>query len=444
MEGNRMGVSPEEKREEMFKTWFSPPGIPFVNPEAETLYKERVTRLIHVIQLKVPDRVPVFPSMGFFPAYYAGITPEEAMYDYDKLIMAWKKYHQDFEPDVYSGVSNPSPGRALEIMDYKLYKWPGHGTPPETPYQCIEDIYMKEDEYDALIQDPSDFWSRIYLPRIFGALAPFQKLPLLTNLVEIPNTGPYLLPYGLPEVQSAFKTLFKAGEEALKWGAAIGKANHELMGLGFPLIAGGMSKAPFDTIGDTLRGTQEIMLDMYRQPEKLIEAMEKITPLMINMGVSGAKASGNPLIFIPLHKGAEGFMSNEQFKTFYWPTLKKVILGLIDEGLIPRVFAEGSFRARLGFIEELPQGATIWKMDQTDMLEAKERIGKIACLEGNVPFSLISTGTAQEVREYCKRIIDGAGKGGGLILSTSGSIDQAKPENVRAMIAFTKEYGVYR
>ena len=218
MEGNRMGVSPEEKREAMLKTWLSPSGIEFANLEAEKLYKERVTRLIRVIQLKVPDRVPVFPSIGFFPTYYAGITPEEAMYDYDKLMMAWKKYQQDFEPDVYTGVSTPSPGRVFEILDYRLYKWPGHGTSPGSPYQCVEAEYMKEDEYDLLIEDPSDFWMRIYLPRIFGALTPFRKLTPLTSLVEILNTAPYVLPYGTPDIQKAYQVLFKAGQEALRVG----------------------------------------------------------------------------------------------------------------------------------------------------------------------------------------------------------------------------------
>ena len=49
---------------------------------------------------------------------------------------------------------------------------------------------------------------------------------------------------------------------------------------------------------------------------------------MVGMGVGGAMANNNPLVFIPLHKGADGFMSNEQFEKFYWPSLKKVMIGL--------------------------------------------------------------------------------------------------------------------
>ena len=433
----------EEKREVMFKAWLSPRGITFINPEAEKAYEKRVTRLINVVQLKIPDRVPVIPTLGFFPAHYAGITPQEAMYDYNKLRMAWKKYIVDFQPDMYSGMSSPSAGRVFEILDYRLYKWPGHGTPPTTPYQCVEAEYMKADEYDALIQDPSDFWGRIYLPRVYGALEPLKMLSPVTNLVEMPFTGPNLLPYGTPQVQTAFKAILEAGQEALKWGTTIRSANQEIMGLGFPMLSGGAAKAPFDTIGDTLRGTQRIMLDMYRQPDKLLEALDRLVPLMIKMGVSAAKVSGVPLIFMPLHKGADGFMSLEQFKIFYWPTLRKVILGLIDEGLVPWIFAEGSYNSRLEFITDLPKGTTIWKFDNTDMARAKAILGGISCIEGNVPISLLTTGTPEETKDYCKKLIDTAGRGGGFILSSGAVIDKAKPENIHAMIEFTKEYGIY-
>ncbi len=436
-------MSPEEKREEMFESWLSPQRVEFTDIEAENMYKERVTRLIKVINLEVPDRIPVYPSVGFFPAYYAGITPREAMYDYEKLVRAWKKYHFDFSPDINAGMGIPGPGKTYDDLDYKLYAWPGHGVPHDATYQCIEKEYMKANEYEALIQDPSDFWLRIYLPRVFGSLEPLKQLSPFTHLIEWPNVGPGVLPFGKPEVKAAFEALFEAGEQAVKWATIVGNAGRELMACGFPVAAGGMAKAPFDTIGDTLRGTRGVVMDMYRQPEKLHEAMEKITPLMINMAVSSARVTGNPIIFIPLHKGAEGFMSDEQYKTFYWPTLKKVILGLIEEGLVPRIIAEGAYEARLEIIKDIPAGKTIWKFDHTNMAKAKEMMGRIACIEGNVPISLLTVGTPEQVKGYCKHLIEVAGKNGGFILSSASAVDQGKQENLRVMIEFTKEYGVY-
>jgi len=444
MEKKWAELSPEEKQGERFKSWLSPQGIKFASPDAEKLYRERVTRLIDVIQLKEPDRVPVTLSLGFFPAFYSKITPETAMYDYEKLSRAWLKFATDFDSDVFFSPGAIEPGKALETLDYKLYRWPGYGASPNVTYQCVEAEYMKADEYDALIQDPSDFWMRVYMPRIFGALEPLRKLPPFTDIIEMPATGPSLAPYGMPDVQAALQTLLEAGREALKWMEIINECNKEAMESGLPLFNGGMAKAPFDTIGDTLRGTQGIMLDMYRQPDKLLEAMESITTMEIKRGVSGANASGIPVIFIPLHKGADGFMSERQFETFYWPTLKKVILGLIDEGVVPSMFAEGGYNSRLEIIKDLPRGKVVWHFDQTDMARAKEVLGDTACIMGNVPSSLLFSGIPEEVKNYCKELIDVVGKGGGFILAEGAVIDEGEPENLRAVMEAAKEYGVYK
>jgi len=106
---------------------------------------------------------------------------------------------------------------------------------------------------------------------------------------------------------------------------------------GYPgFSSGGFSGAPYDMLTDMARGTTGIMMDMYRQPNKIHEAMERLVPIVIETAVSGAENSLCPVVMMPLHKGEKGFMSPKQFETFYWPTFKKVLLGIINEGLVPR------------------------------------------------------------------------------------------------------------
>jgi uroporphyrinogen-III decarboxylase len=66
------------------------------------------------------------------------------------------------------------------------------------------------------------------------------------------------------------------------------------------------------------------------------------------------------------------------------------------------------------------------------------------CIRGNVPSSLLQVGTVQEVKDYCKKLIDICGKDGGFVLSPRSSTDEVNPENFKAMIEFTREYGRYR
>ena len=442
-------MTSEEKHEALFARWMAPKDpegndLKFQSPQAEEAFKERITRIKDAIQMKkLPDRVPVFVTPSFFPAYYAGITPQEAMYDYDKCSMAFKKFIMDFEPDGNLGAFVPGPGKFFEILDYKLYSWPGHGVAPEQSYQCNEGEYMKADEYDALIEDPSNYFTHSYLPRVFGKLDGFQMLPALTGILEMYGVAVNFIPFGLPPVQATYKALFDAGAEALKWMGAMGAFNGEVTAAGFPIIAAGFTKAPFDVIGDTLRGTRGIMVDMYRQPDKLLEAMDRLTPIMIKMGVSTAMMAGHPIIFMPLHKGADGFLSDEQFKKFYWPTFKKVMMGLIAEGVVPMPAAEGHWTTRLEVMSDLPKGKTLWMIDQSDIAKAKKTIGKVGCLFGNVPSDLLVVGTPQQVKDYVKNLIDTCAKGGGYIVSNGAFFDQAKPENVHAMVDAAREYGVY-
>jgi len=118
-----------------------------------------------------------------------------------------------------------------------------------------------------------------------------------------------------------------------------------------------------------------MMVDIYRRPELVLKALERITPLYIKQGVGMATFANNPVVFIPLHKGADGFMSDEQFRKFYWPSLKALILGLANEGCVPYLFCEGSYSTRLEYLKELPKGSCFWIFDRTDMAKVKAALG---------------------------------------------------------------------
>jgi uroporphyrinogen-III decarboxylase len=212
---------------------------------------------------------------------------------------------------------------------------------------------------------------------------------------------------------------------------------------GFPMFFASGTEAPFDALGDFYRGTKGIVLDLYRRPEKVIAACEKLLPIMLESAIPAAKASGNPRVFIPLHKGSDNFMSLDQYKKFYWPTLKELLLGLITEGLTPVVLVEGVYSSRLETISDVPEGKIIYWFEHVDMAKAKAILGRKVCIMGDVPMSLLSTGTVDQVKEYCKKLIDTAGKDGGFIMSSAANLDDAKLDNAKALVDFTREYGVY-
>lgn len=435
----------ERKQEERFALWLSGEGIPFVDKGAGAAYRDRVTLLKDAIQLrKQPSRVPVCPSWGFFPMEYAGVTNHDAMYDYKLLARAWETFHRDFEPDAYNAPATIVPGKVLDLLDVKLYQWPGHGVAKEREYQFVEGEYMKRGEYRDLIDDPTGYFLNVYFPRIFGALKPFESFPVIPQVNEIPLFAPLAMPFGTDAMKGAIDALTRAGEEALRWRAAVRDIGFSIMGKGFPAFSGGMTKAPFDVIGDSLRGTRGVLLDMFRNPDELKEACDRLIPIMVKSAVAACRATGHIMPFIPLHKGADGFMSQEQFRTFYWPSLRKLAVGLINEGLVPQLFAEGAYNERLEIISDLPKGKVVWWFDRTDIKRAKETVGKTSCIAGNVPLDLLCTGTKEQLEECCRDLIDIAAPGGGFIFSTGAGIQGSIPGNVRAMMKVAKEYGAGR
>ncbi len=159
----------------------------------------------------------------------------------------------------------------------------------------------------------------------------------------------------------------------------------------------------------------------------------------------GAPNSANIfMVTYPLHKGADGWMSQKQFETFYWPSLKKVMDAFIKEGLLQNMFAEGGYNTRLETVNDFAKGTVSWYFDRTDMFKAKKILGAKCAIQGNVPSSLVVTGAPEEMKEYCRKLIEGCGPGGGFILSAGAVAENPKLDNLRAMLAAVREYGVYK
>jgi uroporphyrinogen-III decarboxylase len=134
-------------------------------------------------------------------------------------------------------------------------------------------------------------------------------------------------------------------------------------------------------------------------------------------------------------------MSDEQFKKFYWPGLKKVMLGYIELGYIPIPFFEAEFGDRLECLLELPKGKVVASVEHMDVVKAKEILNGHHCVLGRGPKSL-NLGSLQEIEEYCKNLIDVCGKGGGFILNV-GLPDKGKKEDIIAMLDSLREYARY-
>jgi hypothetical protein len=405
----------------------------------EQLRQEREKRIMDAVALKKPDRVPISMSFSYFPAKFVdGVTTRDCYYDFKKWKDAYFKTALYFQPDTCGIFFNQS-GDVLEVMDNKTMLWPGHGTSIHHCHQNIEGEHMKADEYDLLLDDYSDYLLRYYLPRTNGLLSPLSSLPPLTSLsASIPFRN-----LVNPDFVRMLEKLVKIAHEAVRWQTEISTMTREMNELGFAGRLGLGGLVPFDLISDRFRGMRGAMLDMYRQPDKLLAAIQMLSRLQIREIESRSQAKEFTLSFIALHRGAHGFMSLKQFEVFYFPYLKKLTEALVAKGYTPYVFFEGDYTSRLEYLRQLPKAKIFGLFDRSDMTRVKEMLGGHMCIAGNMPSSLLQMGSTEDVKKYCKWLIDVVGKDGGYIMSPGSSIDEVKPENLKAMIDFTKEYGRY-
>jgi uroporphyrinogen-III decarboxylase len=411
---------------------------------AKQLRKERENLLMDAIALKPTERVPVMSSIGYFPAKYCGIPCSAAYYDYDAWYAAYDKTLTDFQPDMIFP-QGFTPGKALEILAPKSMKWPGHGVEPNQGHQAIEiNNLMKPDEYDVYMHDTADVIIRSMIPRISENLEGLAFLPKLSDLGGGAMGAQALgMSFGDPKVGKAIDTLRKFGKENRKWAPKIKKFNQLIKDKGFPNYFQGAWMPPFDVISNSLRGMTGMMLDMFRQPEKIEQLCQFVMDKSLEHPNPAPSENGYYRIFMTNTRGDDNFMSMAQFKRFYWPTFYKLVMALVKRGLTPCIFFEGNFTTRLEFLLEFPKGSILARFDSTDIFRAKDVLKGHLCIEGNVPSSILQVGSKEDVIAHCKKLIDYCGKGGGYILSPRSSTDEVKPENLKAMIEFTKEYGKY-
>ncbi len=406
----------------------------------EELFAEREGRVQAALALREPDRVPLW--MFTDTATYCGV-PRAAEY-YDPL--PWKKaaieMTLELEPDL-SLTGFGSCGAVWDALAVKNRLWPGGPLPPDYEYQFVEGEYMKEDEIDMFLADPSDFVVRRYLPRIYGSLVPLEKLPPLNGLFS-GFEGALALLTG-PEFRKLAATLAKAAREQKAYRRTIGSIRDDLARLGFPPHSqfGGVGGAPFDTVSSFFRGMKGSMLDMFRRPEQLLRLCDKVLALRIQAAAPAEPAPGGWLkrVAMPLWRGDKFFMSDAQFRKFYWPGLKQALQATIDLGFMPMPIFEDTFGDRLECLLELPQGKVVAVVDHTDAVRAKEILGGHTCIIATLPAS-IKYASLREAAEIAKNQIRACRKGGGYMLNLSFPA-RASLEDLKGLMSELKDYGKY-
>jgi len=394
---------------------------------SEQIYQQRLDRYVAAMRLGQPDRIPIRPFAAEFTARYAGYTCQQVTHDYRRAFDAVIKTCADFDWDaavpsmiwVWTGLT--------EAIGLKYYGVPGIHVEPNVGFQYREppeeQAFMRPEDYDEFIADPTRFAYEVWLPRVAGSVNARGE--------------PVSLDHNLSFVRGAMamsRYFADAGGQVARMRAETGTVS----------AISGMLKAPLDVLADKFRGYVGLAMDLQTRPEKVLAACEALQRELLHVALSGLDPECKIPIPIWMHRTSVPFISYEHFDTIHWPTLKPMVEEIWRHGNQVLFYAEGQWDGHLERFAELPKGSIIFHLDRTDPHRAKEVLGGHFALSGGIPNVLLGMGSPADVRAKCKEIIDLLASDGGYIMDASAIIqNDATPENMRAMTDFTRQYGVY-
>lgn len=383
-----------------------------MNFEPEELYKQRKERIVATTNLKVPDRVPVIFSENEFAWNFANITQLEFMTDNNKMMMAYEKLFKTFQQDAAFFSPILFDPLFTVIPEPCIIKIPGKDLPKESPFQLVESEIMTESDYK--------FASRKGYFRTLVKLLPKLR----------PN---------IPDVQNIFTERITQTVEDMRGSSPNQERFREW---GIPLWEGGGMESPFSLLC-LMRSYEKFCLDMYRHRDIVKQTIEKFIPEIVKMALGGVKASGVPRAQIGLHRESSSTFSLKIFEEIALPMIKKIVDQISKENVMTILHCDGEWTPNLEYLTELPKGTCILDLDDsTDIFKAKEILGDRMCIAGNLHEPMFAFSTPQKVEEYCKKLIDIVGEGGGFVLKGEPP-SEAKFENIMAMVNTAKKYGVY-
>ena len=389
----------------------------------EQLYQDRLNRYVTALRNEKPDRVPIRPFVAEFTAKYAGMTCQDVVHDYHRAFEAAVACAKDFDWDaivpnmvyVWTGLA--------QTLGLRYYGIPGVHVPPDVGFNYIEppedQAFMHEDEYDALIADPTGYLYETWLPRVSSEV----------------GRGGARAKMALVKASWAMQEYFTA------FGPQVERLRTEC---GMPCSIAGIFKAPFDIIADKLRGYIGLTMDMYTQPDKVLAAAEALMPHLCHMGLSTGDPTGTLPIGFWMHRGCVPFITPSQFDSHYWPTLRPIIEEFWKQGRQTLFYGEGQWRAHFDAFRELPDRSIVFHVDRDDIFEAHARLHDKFALSGGVHNTLLSYGKPADVADRVRRIIEEVAADGGYILDSSAIMqNDTSIDNMRVFTQTAREYGLY-
>ncbi len=358
------------------------------------LFFERMQRLQTAIACGTPDRVPISLVMDLFAANAVGASYTDYVSSVDRaaeiMLAALEKLGDvdslqfpTYAPDV------------LGMLWLAPMKLPGRDLPEHTQWQMDEQVRLQPEDYDRILDMGWSAWLGQYIGKyLHNAVAAAQALQ---------EAGP-------------------------RW-------TMEYMRRGYAILSPLTVDHPFEHLAGA-RTVKEFTLDLFRMPDKIQAVMDVIMAEKREQTRALIRAVGQPTgYWVGSWRTAPEFLSPKLWDRFVWPYMKELVEIVAEEGGTPVLHYDANWDREIERLRDLPARRCILELDgKTDIFRAKKILAGHMCILGDVHPALLSLGTVDEVKAYCKRLLTEVGPDGYIMAMGCAVPPDAKFENVKAMV----------
>jgi hypothetical protein len=363
------------------------------------LFSERMNRLRTAVACGTPDRVPLSLVMDLFAAKTMGVKFSDFAADVNvagqTMLAALEKLGDvdslqfaTYIPDV------------LGMLWLAPVKIPGRELPEDRQWQMDEQVRIQPEDYDRILEMGWGPWFGQYIGKYLGAAA------------------------------AAGQALMEAGP---RW---IG----EYMKRGYVIFSPMTVDHPFEHLAGG-RTVKEFTLDLYRMPDKVQAVLEAMMVEKREQTRQTVRAVGPTGYWVGSWRTAPEFLSPKLWDRFVWPHMKELVEIVAEEGGMPVLHYDANWDREIERLKDLPARTCVLELDgKTDIFRAKRILAGHMCLLGDVHPAMLTLGTVDEVKAYCKRLLTEVGPDGFIMAMGCALPPDAKFDNVKAMVDSVHEF----
>jgi len=182
-------------------------------------------------------------------------------------------------------------------------------------------------------------------------------------------------------------------------------------------VISGFTTADPQMMLSLMRTLHGFTMDLFRHGDRVKAALDAMVDDMADEGLKCMSAAGPPStnglpgMMMACERGSGQYYNLKTFEKYVWPYIKKIVLTWAKAGYVTTLHFDTDWTLNMPYLKELPKGMVICELDSTtDIFKAHEILTGHTCIMGDVPPSLSSHGTPEEMEEYCKKLIQVVGK----------------------------------